>query len=230
MYYVYFYLREDGSPYYVGKGKGHRAFYRGKREISRPKEKSRIVFPHTNLDEWEAFYWEQFWINFYGRKDIDTGILRNRTSGGEGASGRIVGDNERAVKSAALKGKPGHKRSLESRQKQSASSRGRRVGEKSPRYGKPLSEETRAKMSEAKVGKPRSEEFRSKISEVMKQRTGEKNPNFGKTFSGEHRAKISAAKTGKSRRRVTCPHCGKEGGDANMKRYHLDNCKHKPLM
>ena len=27
--------------------------------------------------------------------------------------------------------------------------------------------------------------------------------------------------------RLTCPHCGKEGDYKNMKRWHMDNCKHK---
>jgi len=26
---------------------------------------------------------------------------------------------------------------------------------------------------------------------------------------------------------LTCPHCGKQGGEGNMKRYHMDNCKSK---
>ena len=28
--------------------------------------------------------------------------------------------------------------------------------------------------------------------------------------------------------RLTCPYCGKIGGVSNMKRYHFENCKHKP--
>lgn len=28
--------------------------------------------------------------------------------------------------------------------------------------------------------------------------------------------------------KITCPHCGKEGGVGSIKRYHLDNCKSKP--
>lgn len=27
--------------------------------------------------------------------------------------------------------------------------------------------------------------------------------------------------------KVICPHCSKEGGRNQMKRYHFDNCKHK---
>ena len=32
----------------------------------------------------------------------------------------------------------------------------------------------------------------------------------------------------KKRNKLTCPHCGKVGGVSNMRRYHFDNCKHKP--
>ena len=28
-------------------------------------------------------------------------------------------------------------------------------------------------------------------------------------------------------KRLTCPHCGKEGGYTAMKRHHMDRCKHK---
>lgn len=39
--------------------------------------------------------------------------------------------------------------------------------------------------------------------------------------------KISKALKGKPKERVTCPHCGKIGGKANMTRYHFENCKLK---
>lgn len=39
-------------------------------------------------------------------------------------------------------------------------------------------------------------------------------------FQGEHNPN-------KNMPRVTCPHCNKEGGRNQMKRYHFDNCKYK---
>ena len=84
-YYVYLYLREDGTPYYVGKGQGRRA-YSSEHTVSRPS-KERIIFHTKNLTEDEAFELEKKLILEYGRKNNNTGILRNLTEGGAGASG-----------------------------------------------------------------------------------------------------------------------------------------------
>jgi hypothetical protein len=67
-------------------------------------------------------------------------------------------------------------------------------GEKGYWFGKKLSEETCAKMSEAKMGEIHSPERRKKNSEAN---SGENNPMYGKNHSLETRKKISEAKSGK---------------------------------
>lgn len=89
-YYTYAYLREDGTPYYVGKGCRDRAYNvhsHRKTGVYVPLDKDRIIFLKRNLTEEEAFRHETYLIYVLGRKDLGTGILRNRTNGGDGASG-----------------------------------------------------------------------------------------------------------------------------------------------
>ena len=132
IYYVYTYNREDGTPYYVGKGKGRRA-YTSHRSVHVPKDRSRIVFLYENMTEAEAHAKEIELIALYGRKDNGTGILRNLTDGGEGTSGAIVSEETKAKRSAALKGKL--------------------TGEKNPFYGKTHSDETKKRLSQIHLGK-----------------------------------------------------------------------------
>lgn len=103
-FYTYAYLREDRTPYYIGKGEGDRAFYRRKRTIKPPKDKSRIILLKQNLSEEEAFKHEKYMISIFGRKDLGTGILRNRTDGGEGVSGLIHSEEHRRKNSEANRG------------------------------------------------------------------------------------------------------------------------------
>ena len=104
-FYVYAYLRKDGTPYYIGKGSGQRAYKHGPTEPTQPpQDKSRIVMLYEQLSESEAFTIETQLISKYGRKDLGTGILRNLTEGGEGASGYKHSEEVRKNISSMQKG------------------------------------------------------------------------------------------------------------------------------
>ena len=101
---VYMYMRKDGTPYYVGKGRPNRPYSRDGRSCSTPP-RDRIVIYRENLDEKTAFSLEKELIAKYGRKDIGTGILRNRSDGGEGPSGYRHSEEAKRIMSEKKSGK-----------------------------------------------------------------------------------------------------------------------------
>ncbi len=102
-FYTYAYLREDRTPYYIGKGSWGRIYDTKGRPCSKPKDKSRIIFLKQNLTEEEAFKHEVYMIAVFGRIDLGTGILRNKSDGGEGAAGLLITKEIRITKSKAGK-------------------------------------------------------------------------------------------------------------------------------
>jgi hypothetical protein len=98
--YIYFTQEDASIPTYVGKGKGRR--YRDHRQANAKghfayhlrKQLREGVFPITvrlkHLSEEEAFNEEKRLIALYGRKDLGTGSLYNRTDGGDGPSGHVL--------------------------------------------------------------------------------------------------------------------------------------------
>lgn len=152
-FYTYMLLREDGTPYYIGKGnlKRLKYSYSYSRLVPTPKDSQRILIQEFSSEE-DAFAAEIFFISYYGRIDLGTGCLRNRTDGGDGISGLVRSEEHcRRISQAKM----GFRFSDESRKKMSDSHRGQRI---------PLSLECRKHISEALKGKKHTEESRKKMS------------------------------------------------------------------
>jgi hypothetical protein len=220
IYYVYQYLREDMTPYYVGKGKDQRAWQDHKRSNGTnllPKDKSKIQILAKELSEQEAHLLETKLIAQYGRIDLGTGILRNLTNGGEGNSGYVP--PKEVIEKIASKNR-GQKRPQHSKNMS---------GENNPFYNKSHTEETRKRMSanhadvsganNPMYGKVHPNKGVTGLwewsEESKKKRSGPNNPMYGKVSPNK----------GKSPVKLECPHCKKNISLANFNRWHGDNCK-----
>jgi hypothetical protein len=165
-YYTYAYLREDRTPYYIGKGKGDRVYKKRKNDIKPPKDKSRIIFLKQNLTEEEAFKHEKYMIAVFGRKDLGTGILHNRTDGGEGISGFTHSQETRKKLSELSKGRICKK---ETKEKISIGNKGKKQTEDAKRKignANRLYEKDSIEFKEAKRGY--NKKYRDNMSEERK--------------------------------------------------------------
>jgi hypothetical protein len=250
-YYVYAYLREDGTPYYIGKGKGGRIHDKN-HSVVVPKNKARRKILHENLTEDEAFSLEINLISEYGRKDLGTGILRNQTNGGDGASGwpehrkksKSKYTTEQNKKQAAegkhpWQGEQGSKRATIRNKKNVVDGTNPFAG----KLGSEMSKKVQRDRVEAgthpfagEKGSKHSTELNQKMlregrhpsqnSEAIKKITeaAQRLANSGMN-PGQLAAKNG---THPSQQKWQCPHCNKEGvGLSNASRWHFDNCKMK---
>ena len=156
MFYTYIYYDQQNLPYYVGKGRGRRAFRKESRGLgSSPSNISRVVLLPCQNEE-EAYRVEMELISAWGRKDVGTGILRNLTDGGD-----------------APPLQRGRRRSSETRQKISAAQKDRRRSSyqrfgNTSHLGFKHSAKTRRKMRMLKLGKPLSGTHRRNLSIAAK--------------------------------------------------------------
>ena len=160
-YYTYAYLREDKSPYYIGKGKGRRAYQ--KHNGFYPPSKNKIIILKQNITEEEAFKHEIYMIAVFGRKDLGTGILHNKTDGGRGCSKKIMNEIDIYNRKKGRLGIPlteSHKRRI------GKSNKG--VSRISKERKQQLKEEIKNNPAMCRKGKSHSEKTKRKISEAQK--------------------------------------------------------------
>jgi hypothetical protein len=196
-YYVYAYIRNNGTPYYIGKGKGNRAWADHGRIKLPPK--NRIIILESNLTDLGACAIERRLIRWHGKK-IEGGILLNISDGGNGGS-VFLSEESRKKLSDSKKGKSYPK----------LTEANRKTAEK--RRGIPLKQEVKDKLSKAMQGRVMTIEHKENLSKA----------GIGRPVSEETKEKMRL----KNSIKFICPHCEKEGGGSAMKRYHFDNCKLK---
>jgi hypothetical protein len=158
-FYAYIHAKPDGTPFYIGKGNGrrlnmfHRRNQHHKNVVAKYDKRNILIGKLDCSDESTAFDLEMGLIKCLRRSGVD---LVNLTDGGHGPSGLIVTPEQRAKISATLTGRKGSPHTDASKAKISAANKGRkRTPEEIQKMSiaaknkKPLTDETRAKLSAA---------------------------------------------------------------------------------
>lgn len=218
-FYVYVLFRENGDPFYIGKGKDDRwrcherharadtkshksAIIRGIHARGFEVIKAKI---HEGLTEAIAHNYEVALIAAIGRGD--DGPLVNRTDGGDGVTGMKHAGEARLSISKAHRGRqkpPEECANIAAGKLGSKASAAARANMSAAHIGKTPTPETRAKISASHRGKKHSPEHVAKLAAIRRGiifspewRANLSAAHRGIKLSDEHCANLSAAKRGK---------------------------------
>jgi len=109
-YYVYLHIRKDnGTPFYVGKGRGNRLIEKKSRSEFWNNVVNKygydIILLENDISEEKSFEMESYWIKRIGRRDLELGPLVNLSDGGEGNSGHKWTEEQKKQVSIDRKGR-----------------------------------------------------------------------------------------------------------------------------
>lgn len=121
----------------------------------------------------------------------------------------------------------GEERGSELREMRRVKAKGKNnKGEHNPMFGKNHTDETRAALSDAKQGD------KHPFWGMMWITDGKESlrvPKDSELPPGWHIGRTAGWNKGKEMKKTHCPHCGKLVSKGNMKRWHGDKCKQKPI-